>query len=201
MKLILNSKFLPAQAGQIPNSERGVTLVEIIVVVFIVALFSTIMFNDFPKIKQQFALSRTAYKFAQDLRAARDLGMSGVRVLDEQGDPVQAKGYGVFIDLMAVGGDKKYIIYADLNNDQQYTSGIEDYIIETINLDGSVFIKEIGNIKNQNVSINFKPPNPNIAITELEDNSARVKIVFAVEINDAITREVYANISGLIEMK
>jgi type II secretory pathway pseudopilin PulG len=91
--------------------ERGITLVEIMVVVFIIALFTVILVSDFPRMLRQMALSRVSYSFAQNLRKAQDLGLSGIQLYDVKGAPIEVKGYGVYINLNA---PKQYIIYADV---------------------------------------------------------------------------------------
>jgi len=62
---------------KIKNSQKGITLIEVVVVVFLISLSSSILISDFPKIQKQYMLSRTAYKLAQDLRKAEDLALSG----------------------------------------------------------------------------------------------------------------------------
>lgn len=185
--------------------EKGITLVEILVVIFIIALFSGILVSDFPKIRRRFSLTRATYKLAQDLKRVQDMGFSGVRLKDSL---VRAKGYGIYIDLKALG-NKEYLMYADTTEpaDQKYTSG-EDYIIETTDFsttEKEVIIKEIKNTDNYNqwVIINFKPPNPDIEITKLASGMNRVEITLALE-NDSDplnTKSVFVYTSGLIETK
>ena len=177
---------------------RGITLVEVIVVVFIIAMFSMILISDFPKIRRQFALSRATYKFSQDMRRAQDLALSGVKLES----PKQAKGYGIYVNL---ADNKKYIIYADTYqpNDYEYTEG-HDYIIDTIDIsreEAGVIIKEINNVNYSWVSVDFSPPNPTTIITSLRQNENNVEIVFALEVDQSITRQVSVNKSGLIEVK
>ncbi len=192
--------------------EKGITLIEIVVVIFIIALFSSILLVNFPKIRRQFALTRAVYKMSQDLRRAQDMGLSGQRI--EGGD---VKGYGVYINLTSLG-NKKYIMYADMNDDQRYTGqlqevcgqqqgqqqGAEDCIIETINLSQAESGVIINSIKVptdvQQVDINFKPPNPTVTITSLSSGN-RVQIIFALESDLLTYRTVSVNTSGLIEIK
>lgn len=204
------------------NSEKGITLIEIIVVIAIITLFSMILIADYPKIKRQFALSRAVYKFAQDLRKTQDLGLSGVQLKnkDGSGDIVNAKGYGIYINLsvpvnLNIPPSKQYIIYADtyMPTDYMYTSGdyiIEtgDYIIETVDIskgEPGVFISGIksgiNNISNNWTSINFNPPNPNTTIENLNPGENSIEIVFALSVDPLITRAVSINTSGLIEVK
>lgn len=103
-------KFFP----NIKNNGKGVTLIEIVVVVFLIALFSVIMISDFPKIQRNFALSRSAYKFAQDLRKAEDLGLSGVSLYHKEGEePIMVKGYGFYVNKSNPLA-RQYVIYADV---------------------------------------------------------------------------------------
>ena len=199
-------------------SERGITLVEILVVVFIIALFSSILIADFPKIRRQFALTRAVYKMNQDLRRALDMGLSGQQIKDVNGNAINVQGYGVYINLDDFRlGNKKYIIYADTNNDQQYDSSDticgqqsnQDCIIEKIDFikaESGVKIKEIKNTKDNNqwVDINFKPPNPTVTITKLSSltpDTNQVQIIFALESDSLTYRTVFVNIAGLIEIE
>jgi len=96
----------------IKNFKKGITLVEIMVVVFIIALFTVILVSDFPRMLRQMGLSRVAYSFAQNLRKAQDLGLSGIQLKDVNEESIAVKGYGIYINLS--DNDKQYIIYADV---------------------------------------------------------------------------------------
>ena len=125
---------------KIKNSSAGITLVELVVVIFIIGLFSVILISDFPKIERQFALSRVTYKLAQDLRRAQDLGLSGVPTADINGDTIAVKGYGLYVNY----GDSntKYVIYADVpgapdvngvrNSDQKYSGDLSYPLCEKV---------------------------------------------------------------------
>ena len=169
---------------------------EIIAVIFIIAIFSAILISDFPKIKLQFALSRATYKLSQDIRRAQDMTLSGVKT-DISGNP--AKGYGVYINLSDPSlGDKKYVLYADSGN-QQYDAGEEIETIDFSSSESGVAISEITNLASGSwVSINFKPPNPDTNIANLAAGSDRVGIVFEIPSSQ---RYVYVNKLGLIETK
>ena len=180
-------------------TKKGITLIEILVVVFIIALFTGILITDFPKIRRQFALTRVVYKMSQDLRRAQDMGFSVQRVQD-----VDVKGYGVYINLDSPDlGGKKYIIYADIDDNQRYVAGT-DFIVETVDFSQAESGVVISTIKNptdiRQVDINFKPPNPAITITSLSFGN-RAQIIFALESDPLKTRMVLVNTSGLIEVK
>lgn len=198
--------------------EKGVTLVEIIVVVFIIAIFSAILISDFPRILRQFALSRASYKLAQDFRRAEDLGLSGVQInYSEFGiDEINAKGYGIYVDL---NENRQYVVYADrgetpdlkYDNKGFYCDNPEhpedDCILEVISINENNSELLIAGIEDEAgasinaVSVNFTPPNPTTTITDnLAEQHANIKIILGSE-SDEGTRSVLANTSGLIQIK
>jgi type II secretory pathway pseudopilin PulG len=198
------------------STERGITLVEIIVVILIIALFSMILISDFPKIQRQSALSRVTYKLAQDLRKAQDLGLSGVLIKDSQNNPIMAVGYGVYINLDQ--STTKYIIYADVKTDSianaysgnfstplfcsSTASPASDCVIEIIDVskeDSSLSIKPFTNIDGNSTSINFSPPDPTITIANLVSSSSQIAITLGN--TDGATRKVWVNTSGLINVQ
>ncbi|MEK9178133.1 MAG: hypothetical protein AAB777_03405, partial [Patescibacteria group bacterium] len=154
-----------------------------------------------------------------------DMALSGTEVKKPDGTTLNAKGYGIYINLN--NSANEYIIYADLNNDQKYnadTSGnincdnyslgsnTGDCVIQTVNLSNDakgVAIKAINNTNNdQYISINFNPPNPTISIfpdlaTIDERKLDRAGIVFGLESdsNSSNIRNVFIYKSGLVEAK
>lgn len=190
--------------NRVKNLERGITIVEIIVTIFIITLFSVIIISDFPKIRQQFSLSTAAHKLAQDLRRAQDMSLSGAQILDAGGNLLAIKGFGVYFNLNTIdGNNKEYIIYGDKDGDCLYDLD-DDYIIDVIDMNietKEIIIKGLYNVMEDNVSINFSPPNPTTSISNLEPGMNRIKIVLALEPNTTVTREVYVYTSGLIEVK
>lgn len=104
---------------KIKNHSRGITLIEIIVVIFIIILFSLILIVDFPKNLRQFALKRVVYKLAQDIKETEDLSLSGVHISDKNGSPILLKGYGIYF-FDPLSDSTHYLIYADVNNNQKY---------------------------------------------------------------------------------
>jgi len=185
--------------------EKGTTLVEIAVVIFIITMFSLILINDFPKTLRQFAVSRSAYKLSQDIRRIEDLGLSGVKIAG-QADP--KGGYGLYINKTEVDGDKQYKIYADNFSpmpNYEYNTG--DYVVEVITISeqqAGVFIKEInGSVGGSYdyISINFTPPNPKITITPSAPEEKSIDIVISSTFDLSLEKTVSINTSGLIEVK
>jgi prepilin-type N-terminal cleavage/methylation domain-containing protein len=191
------------------NFEKGITLVELVVVVVIIAVFSSILISDFPQIKRQYALSRATYKLAQNLRKVQDMGLSGVKITNDAGQAITVKeGYGLYVNI-GTQPARQYLLYGNSCEpaDYKYTYGgsCNDFLIDTINADedqAGVYIKEIDYINGTAVSINFNPPNPYINIVDNLGNSyTSISIVLALSSNPSITRAVAINTAGLIEVK
>lgn len=198
--------------------ECGTTLIEIIVVVFITVIFSSILISNFPEILRQFALSRVTYKLAQDIRKTQNWGASGVLIAEEidgQSQQIMAKGYGVYINLVS---SWQYIIYADRGespnfkydgNSQLCSQNLfpfEDCVIETINIalgNPDLYIKEIINIGYgySFTSMNFSPPNPNTSIDNLGFGSNQVGIVVGSLSEASLSKTVWVNTAGLIRIE
>lgn len=187
----------------VSNFRRGVTLIEVIAVIAIIAVLLLIIVANFPAIKRQFALSRAAHKFAQDVRRAEDLALSGSGAIGN------AQGYGIYVDL---SDKKRYLIYADIKGESKPAGCFDkpqaydgcDEIVEEIDLakdSPGVSIKEI-NYTSSPMSINFTPPNPTVNITGFDPrNENRVWIVFNLDTDKNNIRTVYVFISGLIQVQ
>jgi len=194
----------------VSNLEKGITLAEIVVVIFIIGLLLMILVSGFPEMQRQFSLSRATYKFAQDLRRVQDLALSGYVAISN------VKGYGVYTDLSQ---PKQYIIYADRGDgDQKYnvfntntcdkeTNIQNDCIVEKIDLSKDapgVVIDSLYNVSSNSVSINFSPPNPTVSISDLAigqdlQQYDRAGIKLMLEADPASQRTIYIWMSGLIQ--
>ena len=181
-------------------SNKGFTLIELVVSFFIIGLLSTLFFTYYRKGENTFALSRSAYKLVQDIRRVQAMAMS-VKSCSECGGIVPP-GYGIFFD--TVWSKKKYRLYADtyplLGNDF-FTS--DDKIVEPpyIELEKGVIIKTMTIPGNTNIiSISFRPPDPKIKIKENEISSGvdEVIITLALESDQTKTKSVKINTFGSI---
>lgn len=180
----------------------GFTIIELLVVITIVTVFIIVVISNFSQIRLQFALSRTAYKFNQDLKKAQNMALSSVPYKDSSGVEQAVDGYGVYIDL-DTSGNKKYVIYADkYPGNQQYDSF--DYIFETVDfslVEPGVIIKQMDNIVGNQGSINFNSSNLDTKITQLSPGKDSIDITLALESDLANAKIISVNISGLIEVK
>lgn len=182
--------------------QSGITLVEILVVVVLISIISGVLVANFPMIKLQLGLSRAVHFIAQDIKTAQGLSGSGHQIKLSNGDLVQPKGYGIYINT-EIMGNKKYLLYADINGDHQYNQTI-DYTVKEVDLsqlESGIIIKEIHNAPTNGMSINFAPPNFDTTISNLLPNYNRVEIVIAINSAQEYTRTIYVNKAGLIETK
>lgn len=220
----------PACAGR-PKFQEGITLVEIAVSLLIMSMLSMILMANFPKILNDFALSRVTYKLAQNIRKTQDLGLSGLRIVDSAGEPIsRARGYGIFVYIEPSTPTTKYILYADLSNSGQddgsknydgivgsyvfcaeVSSPGSDCVLELLDVsdeDNEVYIKELINVNQNYVSINFRPPdfvNIDTKCTVKEfcehDPASEVGIVLGLLSDNTVSRTVWVNTSGLVRVQ
>ncbi len=182
--------------------KNGFTTVEMLVVLAIIVILPTVVIANFPQVKLQFALSRVAYAFAQDVRRAQDMSLSAIQYKDSFGIMQPISGYGVYLNMDSLG-NKQYIIYADAYpGNQQYDD--LDYVTEIVDLPSTeqgVVIKQIDNIFGNSASINFNPPDPTTTIASFNQNETSIDVIFALETDFSKTRTVSINSSGLIEVR
>lgn len=181
--------------------QDGVTLVEVMVVITIIAILTGIAVADFPSIRMQLSLSRAEHILYQDLKQAQDLSGSGSQI-NVNGNMITPSGYGIYFDLESLGR-KRYIIYADLNNNHQYDNSNKDYVVKEVDfaiIEPGIIINNITNASTK-FSINFSPPNFKTTITNLLENKNNVQIELASEKYALSKRIILVNIAGLIEQK
>ena len=197
---------------QVPRSminESGVTLIEIIVVVAIITIFSAILISDFPSIERQFYLTRAAYQLAQDLRRVQSLSLSGSFLPGGQ----SISGYGLYINTDT--NPQSYILYADSCKDQKYTIDdptcpAGDYTqgtLGTIDMTQGgrypeVYIEGLTGIDGGAItSIDFTPPNPTTTIQNISAGYNQIGIILGLKSDPAKTKEVDVNTAGFINVK
>jgi len=189
------------------KQEHGATLTELIVVLFVIILFSVVAVSNFPKMARHFALSGAAYDLAQNVRKVQDLALSGLQT----DDTIGAKGYGIYINLAF--DDEKYYLYVDKGDyfDKYYDGygsdcapggyGQSDCVLESIDINKEnqgLFIKRFENLMASSVSINFSPPNPETTITP---SALETGIVLGLRSEPSYEITVWINNGGLIKVE
>jgi type II secretory pathway pseudopilin PulG len=172
---------------------KGFTLIELLVIVSITVLMTVVVFSNYGKNNEIFALERSSQKLAQDLRRTQEMAMSGL-----EGDASTA-GYGMYFNNTA-GNQSQYLIYMENNTNMYYESGTDD-IKETINLESGIQICDIkDNTSSANyLSISFEPPNP---LTYVGGNPSghEASIVICMTSDNSQTRTIKVNNVGRVEV-
>jgi len=102
------------------ETEKGFTMVELIVSVAIIAIITTITLTNHARFSGTIFLTNQAYDVALSIRQAQVLGLS-VQEFAGVSDPFEI-GYGVHFDS---ADNDSFFLYADLDKDGQYTSPLE----------------------------------------------------------------------------
>jgi prepilin-type N-terminal cleavage/methylation domain-containing protein len=172
------------------NPQTGFTLVELLVVLFIILLLSTLLLVNYRGGQKKYALSQASQQLISDLRKAQNMAMSGAEIYG------QYCGYGLEIDQS--NRPTSYRFYADKSTDcqtsnNQYDSG--DEILEIIKLPSRIRIQSTSPSP---IDIFFKPPQPTTYINA--DAGAGVSGTITLEIEGtSFTKIVTVTTAGLIQ--
>lgn len=149
-----NKKFLKER-------NKGYTLIELMAVLFIIALISSMVLANYRKSQKRYAFNFEVQSLAQFIRDSQNRAIASATI----GNLVPEGGFGVYINKAS----QKIILYGDLDQNKLYTDGEE---INFFNLNkaeiNNLFSSDPNcpNYSNLNqVSINFIPPNPLTFIT------------------------------------
>ena len=181
--------------------KRGVTLVELMMVVSIIAIITIIVLPNYRSNNQYLALQRSAHKLHHDIRRAQEMSMSAL-YCPTCGAGQVPSGYGIYFRV----GDDNYIIYADylplppLLPNERYDIGEE--IVSEIDLESGVRIQEIVTSTGPigvggTAGINFKSPDPAMNIYDnVTDGQSEITIIIALD--SGATKSVVVNEASLI---
>lgn len=115
-------------------NKKGFTLIEALVVVFIIGLISAVLIVNWRKNEKQYQVQRTAQEIVQNIRRAQDMALNSFKYQEDDGVP---DNYGVYFDKTMANS---YIIFADENGNNKYNGG-ED--METVSIDSGVEINSL----------------------------------------------------------
>jgi type II secretory pathway pseudopilin PulG len=189
---------------------RGVTLVELLVIISIVALLSALVFPNYKKEAQQLALQRSASKLYQDSRRVAEMSISSSICQKCTIKDVPANGYGIVLEPQNSHtqyiDNTKYIIFAhnDPDTDNYYYNTTTDTIIETVKLETGVIVLNINNGNSPHLSINFRPPEPKLGLMCEVCGPVfpeQAEITLALKDDLSKTKTIYVNVAGLIYEK
>lgn len=157
------------------KNNKGFTLIELIVVISIFAILSSIMVFNYGSFKSSLSIQNLADDIALSVRKAQGyaIGVHGYGISNSFDS-----GYGVHFSTAEstagsvsgnVGSNKSFILFANINNDKEYdsspscgdpTSSTE--CLEVLSITSADEIKEIllGSTSVATLDIMFKRPNP-----------------------------------------
>jgi prepilin-type N-terminal cleavage/methylation domain-containing protein len=142
------------------NIKKGFTLIELMIVVSIIAVVSTLTIFNSSSLNSAVLLSNTAYEIGLIVRDAQISGLGAK--LSLTGTVATTSNQGVYFDIFQ---PNKIILFADLDKLNTYTVGEESqiYQIEDSRAGKIISICKIVNDSCQNITglnIIFKRPNP-----------------------------------------
>jgi Tfp pilus assembly protein FimT len=162
--------------------------VELLVIIGVIGILTLIIVPNYGAGGSQLALQRSANKLSQDIERAKEMAMSASECGACGGVP---KGYGIYL----AQGATTYLLYADkVGTNDKYDAG-QDVVIETISLERGV---QVSSISPAPLSINFKPPDPTIKISNDVSEVNETTIILSLQADVSKTKNIKANKAGLI---
>lgn len=168
--------------------DKGVTLIELLVTMTMIAIISSVVFGARGSIERKLALQRAAYRLSQDFREVQEMAMGS-----KQGSCAGGKnicGFGLYFELA------KYTFFIDCAPDcstSNHQKDAQDAILRSVELEGDIIVQ--GTNPN-NLSVLFSPPDP-IAYINGTDWGTEATITFSLS---SETRQVKINSAGKIEL-
>ena len=146
------------------RSQKGFTLIELIVVVGILVVISAIVLTSYSRFGGQILLRNLAYDVALSIREAQVYGISARSFLGAE----FAVGHGVYFNL--IEGNNFFFLYTDVDGNSFFTSAATEWV-ETFSIGRGYVIEQLcipsGGEENCNVvalDILFKRPEPDAII-------------------------------------
>lgn len=185
-------------------TQKGFTLVEMITVLGIFAVMTSIVVFNYNKFRSDTILTNMAYEVALSIREAQ---IYGVSVRGGGTSASFGEAYGIYLPF----NKSQYVLFIDDNDDEQYEGsgdGCEtlasDTCVTPYSLQRNVKISNIKNIINcssstptegEGVSIVFKRPNPEPVIKGKGLNSEMSQVEITLQSAEGTERyvEVYGN--------
>jgi prepilin-type N-terminal cleavage/methylation domain-containing protein len=155
-------------SGGRTSKKLGFTFIELIVVIAVIAILTTISFPYYNSIKKNLALERSAAKLVQDIRRAQEMTISG----QSPSGVFPKGGYGIYLNK----NNTDYVLFKDSDegktcNNNCNSSSPEK--IETIALDSKI---EVGNLDDNKIHLIFLPPDPVVYLTNQSGSDLGVSV-------------------------
>jgi len=176
-------------------SKRAFTVTELFVVTALIGILSIVFIPYYKSTKDQFALLRSAYQLAQDIRRAQAMALASEK---KQGSQEEIYGYGIYLE----GKSKNYILFSDKNDNKVYDKQTDDEI--DIDFEEGI---EINTLEKEHINIFFQPPDPVVSlkhsggIGEGNDLGNDTEIEIHLINDPSKIKKIIVNKAGLIYVK
>jgi prepilin-type N-terminal cleavage/methylation domain-containing protein len=165
----------------------GFSMIELLVVMFIIALISTLALANYRSGQKKYILTGTVQQLISDIRKAQNMALSGYDISG------QYNGYGIYIKK----GESSYIIYGNKNGDPNYQPS--DDIIETVSLPSGVNVKSVSPASDK-LHIFFEPPHPTTYLNGEIVAGISETITLELE-NSSLSKTIQVTTAGLIQVE
>ncbi len=175
---------------------KGVTLIELMVVISVVGILSSVMFVDFGGIEKQLALKRAVYQLAQDIRETEEMALGSIANISCSSGKTVC-GFGMYFH--PAPNDNFYTIFADCANDCQnnnYAKDSGDTEIRQIFLEKTITLQKA--LPARPLSLIFSAPDPVVWINGINWGE-ETEITLQTPAGE--TRKVRVNSAGRVEIE
>lgn len=170
------------------SAAAGFTLIEILVVLAIMAVISSVLIADYRTGQKKYSLDAAAQNIVSDLRRVQSMAMSGTTKTAEI-----IYDYGIHFD----ANTSYYTIFADKQaNSQRYSNATADVMIERVNLENQVKVVAVSP-NSSGLDVVFEPPNPKTYINKNSSGPATITLQYG---NDTSrTKTITITLAGAIK--
>lgn len=169
---------------------KGFTIIELLVVITIIGILSSILFSARGIEEKKLALQRSIFQLSQDLREVQGMAMG---FWQESCPGGAATGFGIYFHRVSLPGS--YLLFADCN-DNQHKDG-SDKILREVKLEKGV---QIHSLSPSPLDIVFVPPEPATFIGGVESGTEGV-ITLSLTSDSSQQKVLRVNTAGKIEIE
>jgi len=176
----------------------GFTLIEMLVVLFVVAVISSLLIASYRTGQKQYALDEAAQNLVSDLRLVQSMAMSGTGIYQSY------YNYGIYFKKNA----SSYQLFGDKDNDCFYTStgnpNQRDTVIETTQLPQNVIIAQVSPaVTPPGLHVCFAPPAPTTYFNQVNNPSSvpQASITIQYGSDAALVKTVIINSAGAVKVQ
>ncbi len=184
------------------NNHYGLTILELVMVMAIVALVASVIAPIYAQKGQQLSLDRSSYLLAQSFRTAIEKALSSAELQAGSRKIIPRGGYGLYIE--SIGTNSLIFLFADCDANKSYTPGnticnntAPEKIGDNILLEKGVVIQSI--TPGTPLNIVFLPPDPLVFIQGNERSRAEISLYHSS--TPGRIKKVIVESTGLVDLE